>query len=103
MHERIVFTIAAMEPASIGSSPYAVARLLKAYGDLTLIPPLEELSANCPRRVARNYTDWCAARFEDFPEASWRAFERPRGARSLLSSNSKGPRLSVADRERPES
>jgi hypothetical protein len=37
---------------------------LKAYGDLTLIRLLEELSADCPRRLARNYTDWCAARFE---------------------------------------
>jgi hypothetical protein len=61
MHERIVFTIAAMEPASIGSSPYAVARLIKAHGDLTLTA--RRAIGGLPRRAARSYTDWCAARF----------------------------------------
>jgi hypothetical protein len=43
---------------------HAVARLIKAHGDVTLIWLRERLSDDCPRRRARNFNDWCGARFE---------------------------------------
>jgi len=43
---------------------YAVARLIEQHGDVTLIFLRERLSADCPKRKARSYTDWCGARFE---------------------------------------
>jgi hypothetical protein len=43
---------------------YAVARLIERHGDMTLIRLLEALSADCLRRRAKNYSDWCAGKFE---------------------------------------
>jgi hypothetical protein len=37
------------------------------FGDLTLIRLLEELSADCPKRKARSFEDWCAARYDPLP------------------------------------
>ena len=46
---------------------YSVARLMGRFGDLTLIRLLEELSADCPKRKARSFEDWCAARYDPLP------------------------------------
>jgi hypothetical protein len=36
---------------------YSVARLVRRFGDLTLIRLLEELSTDCPKRKARSFED----------------------------------------------
>ena len=50
-----------------GGGSYSVARLVEAHGDLALIRLLEAITADCPKRQAKSYTDWCEARFESPP------------------------------------
>lgn len=43
---------------------YSVARLKARYGDMRLTELRETLAKDCTRAIARQYLDWCGARFE---------------------------------------
>jgi hypothetical protein len=47
---------------------YGLARLIKERGrDAKLIDWLDELTAECPKKIARNMNDPCGARFPGLP------------------------------------
>ena len=51
------------------SGRYSVARLLAQRGDLRLTDFLSERRADCPKQIARLFTDRCRARYDFSPEA----------------------------------